>query len=293
MTTQAPLGTRHQAGGRRLLIHRSGQGGPAVVFLPGAGHVGLDYLNIHDQIAPLTTSVLYDRAGTGWSDGAELPRSAEAVASELRELLRAADVPPPYLLVGHSLGGAYARRYAQLYPDEVAGVLFLEPFYEGFKTLTAKKTIGDTMWQVFALARLALHVKPFYRRMFTEQFAQWPPAVREPLIDYHLKTLRNTMRERKNLFTEIEPEVRDGGDLPDVPVIVLAATGIDPYQAVIMPEAQLRELNTQKAALYAPLVKSVARGEYREVGNAGHDTLWTDRPDAVVQAIRDLIGQRQ
>jgi pimeloyl-ACP methyl ester carboxylesterase len=293
MTTQAPLGTRHRAGGRRLLVHRSGQGGPAVVFLPGAGHVGLDYLNIHDQIAPLTTSVLYDRAGTGWSDGAELPRSAEAVASELRELLRAADVPPPYLLVGHSLGGAYARRYAQLYPDEVAGVLFLEPFYEGFKTLTAKKTIGDTMWQVFALARLALHVKPFYRRMFTEQFAQWPPAVREPLIDYHLKTLRNTMRERKNLFTEIEPEVREGGDLPDVPVIVLAATGIDPYQAVIMPEAQLRELNTQKAALYAPLVKSVARGEYREVDNAGHDTLWTDRPDAVVQAIRDLLGQRQ
>ena len=41
--------------------------------------------------------------------------------------------------------------------------------------------------------------------------------------------LRNTMKERKNLFTEVEPEIRDGGDLLDVPVIVLAAMGIDPY----------------------------------------------------------------
>ncbi len=45
------------------------------------------------------------------------------------------------------------------------------------------------------------------------------------------------MKERKNLFTEVEAEVRDGGNLPDVPVIVLAAMGIDPFQAVLMPEA--------------------------------------------------------
>ena len=60
---------------------------------------------------------------------------------------------------------------------------------------------------------------------------------------------------------------------------------------MVLPEAQLRELNRQKAGLYAPLVKSVPRGEYREVDGAGHDTLWTDRPDAVVQAIRDLLGR--
>lgn len=87
------------------------------------------------------------------------------------------------------------------------------------------------------------------------------------------------------------PEVRDGGALPDVPVLVLAATGIDPYQVVVMPEAQLREPNRQKAGLYAPLVKSVPHGEYREVDGAGHDTLWADRPDAVVQAIRDLLDR--
>jgi pimeloyl-ACP methyl ester carboxylesterase len=290
-TGGAPLGVRYEADGRRLLVHRSGSGGPAVVFLPGAGHVGLDYLNVHDQVSAFTTSVLYDRAGTGWSDQVTLPRSAADVAAELRALLRAASIPPPYLLVGHSLGGAYARRYAQLYPGEVAAVLFIEPFYEGFLTQRAKRTIGGTLWQVLAVARLLVHVKAFYRRMFERVFADWPEPVRGPLIDYHLKALRNTMRERRNLFTEVEPEVRDGGEMPDVPVILLAAMGIDPFQAVVMPEAELRDLSSRKPALYQPLVESVPRGEFRPIEGTGHDTLWTDRPDVVVGAILDLIDR--
>jgi len=76
MTHQAPLGRHHQVAGKRLLLHRSGSGSPTVVFLPGAGAVGLDYLNVQERAAELTTSVLYDRAGTGWSEHAELPRTA-------------------------------------------------------------------------------------------------------------------------------------------------------------------------------------------------------------------------
>jgi hypothetical protein len=64
-----------------------------VVFLPGAGLVGLDSLNIHERVVEVTTSVLYDRAGTGWSDQVELPRSAGEVVVELDEVLRAAGVP--------------------------------------------------------------------------------------------------------------------------------------------------------------------------------------------------------
>lgn len=87
--------------------------GPAVVFLPGASAVGLDYLNIHDRISEFTTSVLYDRGGTGWSDPVGLPRTAAEVATELQDLLH-----------------AYARRFAQLFPAEVAGMLSLDAFYE-------------------------------------------------------------------------------------------------------------------------------------------------------------------
>ena len=55
-------------GQRKLLLHRSGRGSPAAVFLPGGGAVGLDYLNVQQRAAELTTSIVYDQAGTGWSD---------------------------------------------------------------------------------------------------------------------------------------------------------------------------------------------------------------------------------
>jgi len=125
-----PLGQLYEAGGRQLWLHRSGTGGPAVVILPGASAVGLDYLNVHDQVSQFTTSVLYDRAGTGWSGAAPLPRTAAEVATELRDLLRTAGVAGPYLLAAHSLGGGYARRFAQLFPGDVAGIAYLDSFYE-------------------------------------------------------------------------------------------------------------------------------------------------------------------
>src|SRR5579872_2061219 len=95
-----PLGRLYDVAGRRLALYQSGTGGPPVVVVPGAGLVGLDYLNIHDRVADFTTSVIYDRAGTGWSDPVELPRTATAVSTELRNLLHAAGMPAPYLLVG-------------------------------------------------------------------------------------------------------------------------------------------------------------------------------------------------
>lgn len=87
MTTSLnpPAGRHYEVQGRRLFLHKSGSGGPAVVFLPGAGAFGLDYLNLHERVAGFTTCVLYDRAGTGWSDPVELPRTAAEVATELRE----------------------------------------------------------------------------------------------------------------------------------------------------------------------------------------------------------------
>lgn len=82
-----PLGKLYDVNGRSLMLHRSGDGDPAVVFLCGSGMVGLDYLNVHEEISRSTTSVIYDRGGTGLSDDVALPRSAVEVADELRNLL--------------------------------------------------------------------------------------------------------------------------------------------------------------------------------------------------------------
>ena len=72
-----------------MLLHRSGAVSPAVLFLSGAGLIGLNCFNIQDEISHRTTSILYDRSGTGWIDDIPLPGTAGEVAEELRTLLNA------------------------------------------------------------------------------------------------------------------------------------------------------------------------------------------------------------
>ncbi len=287
-TDLPPLGRRYAAAGRQLLLHRAGSGGPAVVFLPGAGLIGLDFLNIHNAVAQFATSVIYDRAGTGWSDSIALPRSAADVACELHELLAAAGIAPPYVLVGHSLGGAYARRFAQLFPSDVAGVVLLDPAHEGYASMPGQPLLTQVL-QGLKLLPALLDMRRFYRPMFTRMLAAWPGGLRERLIDYHLAHWGRTLQESKNLYGEVLAELRDGGPMPDAPLIVLTAMGVDPFQAALIATPYLRELNLYKLAFYEAFAASVPHGENRAIEGAGHSTLHTDRPDAVVAAIRDVI----
>jgi pimeloyl-ACP methyl ester carboxylesterase len=288
----SPIGQLYDVGGRRLWLHRSGAGGPAVVFLAGAGAVGLDYLNIHDRISGFTTSVLYDRGGIGWSDPMPLPRTAAEVATELRDLLHVAGVPGPYLLVAHSLGGAYARRFAQLFPDQVAGLLLLESFYEDWDSYMPEQLQLARSRQPEP-GRLQLRlVRPLARRMYRQMFASWPEPVRQVLIGRHLSPewWLTGVRERSNM-PELAAEIRRDGDVPDVPLITVTALATDPGQAMLMSKKTLRELTEAKLRMYAALAGSATRGEHRPLEEARHSQLTTDRPDAVIQAVRDLLGQ--
>jgi pimeloyl-ACP methyl ester carboxylesterase len=287
-----PLGQFYEIGGRRLWLHRSGRGGPAVVFLPGASAVGLDYLNIGDQAAELTTSVLYDRGGTGWSDPAELPRTAAEVATELRDLLDAADVPGPYLFAAHSLGGAYARRFAQLFPAEVAGVLYLDAFYEATDAYMPEGLHLARLRQPDPGPLQLRLMRPFMRRMYRRMFTGWPEPIRQQLIDRHLSPewWQAGVRERSNL-AELADELSRGGDLPDVPLIALTPLGIDPGMRLLMSGKALREMTEGKRRLCAALADSVTRGEQRVLDDARHSTITTDHPEAVIQAIHDLLDE--
>ncbi|MEV7405493.1 alpha/beta hydrolase [Streptomyces sp. NPDC091267] len=290
---EPPLGRLYDAGGRRLMLHRSGAGGPAVVFLPGAGQVGLDYLNVHAKVAELTTSVLYDRAGTGWSQRAELPRTAAEVAGELHDLLRAADVPGPYVLVGHSLGGAYARHFAQRFPGEVAALLLLDPFHEDLHGRVPQEA-RDRLAQSHGQEPPDLTDEQFEqaRTQAAPLFAKWPEPVREPLIEHHLRTAwRAGLREDRNLYDEVAGELRTGGGLPEVPLIVLTALGHDDTQAHLWSDGVLRAINEAKSALHAQLASSLPGGEQRIIGDAGHGWLHEERQDAVLLAIGDLLDR--
>ena len=274
-------------------MHRSGTGGPAVVFVPGGGGVGLDFLLVHDRIAEFTTSVLYDRAGTGWSDDADLPRSADAVTDELRALLHTAAVPAPYLLVGHSLGGAYVRRYAQRFPDEVAGLLLLEPAHEDWdRYMPEHLQIAKNLTADVELPELTEDFLAQYRAIFDGLLAAWPEPVRQQLIDKRMSPDKfwTGFREGGNLLDVFE-ELRDGGAGPDVPLIVLSGTGIDSSQTVFRSEDLLREQIAGSERLFAAIADDAPHGEHRSLPDASHVSIPMARPDAVSDAARDILDR--
>jgi pimeloyl-ACP methyl ester carboxylesterase len=287
-----PIGRRYDVGGRQLMLHRSGTGGPAVVIFPGASAVGLDYLNIHDRISEFTTSVLYDRAGTGWSDPVDLPRSAAAVATELHDLLRAAGVAGPYLLAAHSLGGAYARRFAQLFPSDVAGFLYLDSFYEDTDSYLPQRLHLANLRQPDPGRLGQALMRPFARRMYRQMFAGWPDGLRQTLIERHVSAAwwQVGVQERSSM-PQLADELHRGGPVPDRPSIVLTATRIDPGLRLLMPPSALRTMSEGNRRLYAALAASVTHGELRALEDARHSTLTIDQAGAVVQAARDLLAQ--
>jgi pimeloyl-ACP methyl ester carboxylesterase len=122
-----PPGRLVDVGGFRLHIRCDGAGTPAVVFDAALGGSSISWTLVQPAIAHLTHACTYDRAGFGWSDAGLMPRTAGRAATELRELLHRAGVPPPYLLVGHSFGGLVMRIFATRYRDETGGLVLVDP----------------------------------------------------------------------------------------------------------------------------------------------------------------------
>jgi pimeloyl-ACP methyl ester carboxylesterase len=127
MIEYPPPGRMVDIGGRRLHLQESGQGSPVVVLESGIAASSLSWRAIQGELARFTRVVSYDRAGLGWSDAAATPSTPSRLVEDLRALLQAAHLPPPYILVGHSFGALVVRSYAGRYPDEVAGVVLVDP----------------------------------------------------------------------------------------------------------------------------------------------------------------------
>ncbi|MBB3110166.1 pimeloyl-ACP methyl ester carboxylesterase [Paenibacillus phyllosphaerae] len=109
-----------------LQYHCSGSGSPAIVLINGGSGPIEGWMRVLPELTQLSTVMGYNRLGVGASDKPSLPQDGMAIVNMLHEMLGRLDLKPPYLLVGHSLGGLYANLYARLFPDEIAGVVFLE-----------------------------------------------------------------------------------------------------------------------------------------------------------------------
>jgi pimeloyl-ACP methyl ester carboxylesterase len=121
---------RIAANGPNLRALIEGSDGPVVVFEAGAGGPLESWVRVQPEISKFARTFSYDRAGNGLSTGGALPRHGRNIATELHAALQSAGLPPPYILVGHSLGGPYIRVFAGLYPSEVAGLVLVDPTQE-------------------------------------------------------------------------------------------------------------------------------------------------------------------
>lgn len=114
-------------GGSSLYLLEQGDGGPTVIFESGIGATNLNWRYVQSTVSRFTATASYDRAGLGFSSRCRSARTPGNIAAELHEMLREADIKPPFILVGHSFGGLVVRRFTLRYPEEVAGVVLVDP----------------------------------------------------------------------------------------------------------------------------------------------------------------------
>ncbi len=126
-----PPGQLVDVGGYRLHICSTGEGTPAVVMDSGFPGSSLSWTFVQPEVAKFTRACSYDRAGLGWSDAGPIPRTSREIVEELHALLLNARIDQPYVLIGHSFGTFTVRLYASTYPDEVAGMVLVDPIHPG------------------------------------------------------------------------------------------------------------------------------------------------------------------
>ncbi|REC79305.1 hypothetical protein DRF60_05590 [Chryseobacterium elymi] len=100
---------------------------PILIFESGLGSGGGGYGSLFPFIQKSFAGIVYDRNGIGESEIDTSIKTDEDVIKRLHDLLGALKISPPYLLVGHSIGGPFIRLYSSMYPNEVCGLFFIDP----------------------------------------------------------------------------------------------------------------------------------------------------------------------
>jgi pimeloyl-ACP methyl ester carboxylesterase len=292
------IGRSVDIGGRTLNIFCSGQGSPAVILDSGAGASGFAWSHIQPEIAKLTRTCWFDRAGYGWSDPGPFPRTSEAMARDEHELLHRAAVPPPYVLVGHSLGGLNARVYNGLYPSDVAAALLVDAAHEDEPRRAPAFMLGHTaprlLWHPIWLAGQAARVVGLIRLLTPRVELPADPAqrTREQVV----QALRRQPKTIATLADASTPEsyaqAERAGGFGDRPLIVL--TRGKKVELPPNPTAMDREYAAYEQVwmheIQPKLARLSTRGRQVIVAQSGHD-IPDEAPESVIAAVRDVLAE--
>lgn len=272
-----PPGQLVDVGGYRLHINCTGTGSPTVVIDAGLQDWSTSWAGyVQPEVAKTTRVCTYDRAGMGWSEAGPLPRDAAHFARELHTLLHNANVPGPYVMVGHSLGGLEVRVFAHEYASEIAGVVLIDSMNP--KQVTQSHQDGQSqsnsqsqpfsfqaMLARFGVARLLVKLPAIAPSVGPNQEAYYPLYIRP-------QAFQTTANEYQGLPASgaQAAAVKTFGDLP---LIVLTAKLNDMPS---WPEWQneLLQLSSNSQHLFAE--------------NSGH-TVQADEPEAAIAAIIQMV----
>ena len=309
--TGAYLDTRrHPAPGQivdigcaRLHVDAQGSGRPVVVLESGIAASSLSWALVQPKIAEFTQVCSYDRSGLGWSSKCATPRTIEQMVSELSQLLSQLAIPASYILVGHSFGGLLIRAYAYLKPEQVSGLVFLDPVSvehwgncgtEERRRLETGVNLSrrGALLARFGIVRVALSVLASGGRRFPKLVAHMtakrganlmeglageirklPPEI-WPIVRAHWS--RPKCFAAMAMYLERLPEnARRGLSMPipaQIPFVILSASNAT--------EAEMRERDSW--------VKQSSRGQHIRLEECGH-WIQLERPDVVVDAVKGLI----
>ena len=298
----------HNGDGGRLHLLGMGDAGPTVILDAGIGASSLSWSLVQPLASRFARVYAYDRAGYGWSEPAQLedgPRIATRMAEELRRLLRAAEVPGPYILVGHSFGGYVARMYAERWPVEVAGLVMVDsPSTSDWAHPNRERRrqhlggalfsrIGGTLARLgvvrFCLDRLSRGSKgtpvavtrafgPAALDLVTRMVSQvmkYPPGLR-PVAQAHWSRPAPffTLAEHLEHLPESAQQVAACGSLGDLPFVVMTASNPSP----------------ERAAQQDAMACQSTRGRHI-IARAGGHWLLLDQPALVVEAIESVVKE--
>jgi pimeloyl-ACP methyl ester carboxylesterase len=247
-----PPGKLVDIGGYRLHYQSSGLGSPVVVLDSGAGTPGFIWsLTIQPEVAKFTRVISYDRAGLGWSDKGPKDRTSRQIVKELHTMLRQAEIPGPYVLVGHSF-------------------LLHKEIPESIRRANENTTKMAKLGFLFRFGIGHLNSRP---------------KVSEEMLSLSLRTSHGLTAVNEWLNFDISTSQMKGWTLPpDIPLAVLSASRSPHPEAPA--EDQLVAVNLQHK-LHAAIA-SQSENSFHYMVDSGHGIPY-ERPDVVIDSIRRVV----